>query len=94
VLVSVSAQNLDRIVGIIRAAKRSGRTLVLDFYTAFVLHLLASEVKLPTLETDPSLKLFLSKAIEKKVSRGKLAKLHERWKASTITLDEIDQHPD
>lgn len=94
VLVSVSAQNLDRIVGIIRAAKRSGRTLVLDFYTAFVLHLLASEVKLPTLETDPSLKLFVSKAIERKVSRGKLAKLHERWKASTIKLDEINQHPD
>ncbi|MFC1906896.1 MBL fold metallo-hydrolase [Chloroflexota bacterium] len=32
-----SSQNLDRLVSIFRATKRSGKTLVIDLYTAFVL---------------------------------------------------------
>ncbi|MBM4039064.1 MAG: MBL fold metallo-hydrolase [Planctomycetes bacterium] len=36
-----SAQNLDRIVTAFRVARRTGRTLVVDLYGAFVLHVLA-----------------------------------------------------
>ena len=36
-LVWTSAQNIDRIVTIFRAAKRAGRTLVIDLYTAVIL---------------------------------------------------------
>jgi ribonuclease J len=36
-LVSASAQNIDRIVTIFRAAKRSGRRLLIDLYTAAIL---------------------------------------------------------
>jgi ribonuclease J len=36
-----SSQNLDRIVSIFRATKRSGRILVIDLYTAFVLEKLS-----------------------------------------------------
>jgi ribonuclease J len=36
-LVYASAQNIDRIVTIFRAAKRSGRTMVIDLYTASIL---------------------------------------------------------
>jgi len=32
-----SSQNLDRLVSIYRAARHSGKTLVIDLYTAFVL---------------------------------------------------------
>ena len=39
--VFTSSQNLDRIVSIFRAAKRSGRTLILDLYTAFILEKLS-----------------------------------------------------
>jgi len=35
--VFTSSQNLDRIVSIYRATKRSGRTFIIDLYTAFVL---------------------------------------------------------
>jgi ribonuclease J len=35
--VFTSSQNLDRLVSIYRAARRSGKTLVIDLYTAFVL---------------------------------------------------------
>ena len=38
VLVSASAQNVDRIVSIYRATKRTGRTLLVDLYAAEVLH--------------------------------------------------------
>lgn len=36
-LVSASAQNIDRIVTLFRAAKRSGRRLLIDLYTAAIL---------------------------------------------------------
>lgn len=42
-----SAQNIDRTVTLYRAAIRSGRTLVVDLYTAEVLELLADAGKLP-----------------------------------------------
>lgn len=47
VFVSWSAQNLDRTVTLYRAALRSGRTLVVDLYTAEVLQLLADAGRLP-----------------------------------------------
>lgn len=41
-LVFCSSQNLDRLVSIYRAAKRSDRTLLIDLYTAYVLQALQS----------------------------------------------------
>jgi ribonuclease J len=43
VLVACSAQNIDRVVRIYRAAKRSGRTLIIDAYAAEVLKATNSE---------------------------------------------------
>jgi len=43
VLVACSAQNIDRVVTIYRAAKQSGRTLILDAYAAEVLKATGSE---------------------------------------------------
>jgi ribonuclease J len=40
VLLFCSSQNVDRIVSANRAAQSSGRELVLDYYTAYILHLL------------------------------------------------------
>jgi ribonuclease J len=37
-LVFASGQNLDRTVSVYRAARRSGRTLVMDLYTAYIQH--------------------------------------------------------
>lgn len=36
-LVAASAQNIDRMVSLYRACKRTGRTLIIDLYTAEVL---------------------------------------------------------
>jgi ribonuclease J len=43
VLVACSAQNIDRVVRIYRAAKQSGRTMVVDAYTAEILKATGSE---------------------------------------------------
>jgi ribonuclease J len=55
--VAASGQNLDRLVSCFRAAKRSGRQLVIDPYQAYVLTKLASlspNVPQFTWETDVS----------------------------------------
>ncbi|MGA1806240.1 MBL fold metallo-hydrolase [Sphingobium sp. WW5] len=47
VFVAWSAQNVDRTVTLYRAAKKAGRTLVVDLYTAEVLEMLAEHGRLP-----------------------------------------------
>jgi hypothetical protein len=47
VFVSWSGQNIDRTVTVYRAAKRTGRTLAIDLYTADVLHRIAAGTSLP-----------------------------------------------
>ncbi len=44
-LLFCAAQNVDRIVSACRAAQDTGRTLVIDYYTAYVLYLLKDESK-------------------------------------------------
>ena len=46
-LVTTSSQNIDRIVTIFRAAKRTGRQLIIDFYTAEILDRLKTYANLP-----------------------------------------------
>lgn len=47
VFVAWSGQNIDRTVTLYRAAKRTGRTLVIDLYTADVLDRIAEGTRLP-----------------------------------------------
>jgi ribonuclease J len=47
IFVSWSAQNIDRTVTIYRAAKRTGRTLAIDLYTADVLDHISEGTRLP-----------------------------------------------
>lgn len=47
VLVTTSSQNIDRIVTIFRAAKRTNRRLIIDFYTAEILERLKAYANLP-----------------------------------------------
>jgi len=47
VFVSWSAQNVDRTVTLYKACLSTGRTLVVDLYTAEIMHLLATHARLP-----------------------------------------------
>jgi ribonuclease J len=47
VLVTISSQNIDRLVTIFRATRRNGRKLIIDFYTAEILHRLGKYARIP-----------------------------------------------
>lgn len=49
-----SPQHLDRLVTFYKATRRAGRTLVIDLYAAFVMHLLRSEAGIPDPARGPS----------------------------------------
>lgn len=61
VFVAWSAQNIDRTVTLYRACLQSGRTLVVDLYTADVLCALADEGKIPQ-PSWPQLKVVITRA--------------------------------
>lgn len=95
VFVSWSAQNVDRTVTLYRACLQSGRTLVVDLYTAQVLELLAEAGRLPR----PGLKnlkvvitrafarlyrgkgenAFVDRMAAHGISAAAIAQDHERW---------------
>lgn len=64
VFVSWSAQNIDRTVTIYRACVRTGRTLVVDLYTAEVMELLAEAGRLPRAGWD-NLKVVITKSFSR-----------------------------
>jgi ribonuclease J len=46
-MITTSSQNIDRIVTLFRAAKRTGRIFIIDFYTAEILERLKQSARLP-----------------------------------------------
>lgn len=68
VFVAWSAQNIDRTVTLYRAALKTGRTLVVDLYTAEVLDTLAAHGKLPQ-PGWPSMKVVITKAFSRMYRR-------------------------
>lgn len=88
-----SSQNLDRLVSIFRATRRSGKTLVIDLYTAFVLDKLSV--------ISPSIPQFGWEGVRVLYSyyhAQKLADLDKallyRYKKSKIEFEEIRDIPD
>lgn len=87
-----SSQNLDRLVSIYRATRRSGKTLVIDLYTAFVLD------KLGVL--SPNIPQFNWEGIRVLFSHYHAGKLAEQDKAllykyrrAKIDFEEINRNP-
>jgi len=62
VFISWSGQNIDRTVTIYRAAKRTGRTLAIDLYTADVLDRISNGSRLPR-PGFPNLKVVVTKRL-------------------------------
>ena len=87
VLATFSPQNLDRLVTIYRATKRAGRIFVADLYTAFIMHLLKSEVKIPPPRSSEGVAVFFNRT--KPIPQ----KIRDLFTDSQITLDEIRAEP-
>lgn len=87
-----SAQSIDRLVTFYRAARRAGRTLVVDLYTACILDALGRK-SLPSAQTG-ALRVFLPKRQKLQVVRGKRFDLVEPYRGQRIYPDELARHPE
>ena len=86
-----SAQNVDRTVSPYRAAKRAGRTLVVDLYTAEVLELLTDYGRLPQPGID-NFKVVITASMARIYKRTGRADFVDRMATggrgiSTVTLE-------
>jgi ribonuclease J len=88
-LAMFSPQNVDRLVSYYRAAVRSGRTLVLDPYAAFILHLIRSECKVPDPFQAGYIRIFLRQSFLRSMAARRLQKLIPRMKRVEISRAEI-----
>lgn len=94
VLACFSPQHLDRMVGFIRVAMKTGRTFVADTYAAFLLHLVSSETDVPVPGKAEGFPVFFPTTLwndERK--RTMLAKTCPHLEAAGITIDEILANP-
>lgn len=81
-LVSASAQNIDRIVTLFRAAKRSGRRLLIDLYTAAILEA-TGHPTIPQSDWD-DVELYVPTYQKKQIMRKKAYDLLDRHKKHRI----------
>lgn len=94
VLASFSPQHVDRLVGFIRACIKTGRTFVADAYSAFVLHLIASETSVPVPGRDKDLPVFFPSILwNDEAKRNMLAEKCPEFLAAKIELREILANP-
>jgi len=86
-LVYASAQNIDRLVTVFRAAKRSGRRMVIDLYTALMLEATGA-TSIP--QSDwPQVALFVPQRQRVQILENKRFALLERHKANRIYKEEL-----
>jgi len=86
-LVWCSGQNIDRLVTVFRACKRSRRQLIIDMYTAHILHATGNP-NLPQAQWD-GIKVFLPNGQRHQIKRKQefaLAKRYRPWRIYTKEL--------
>lgn len=92
--VYTSSQNIDRIVTLYRACLRSGRTLVVDVYTANVLDRLSEFAKLPSpLKGYNNLKVLFTSRLTKKLFHQGYGDLANKFAKCKISKEQISAKP-
>lgn len=92
VLVAASAQNIDRVVSIYRAAKRTGRTLVVDLYAAEILRA-TGRPSIPQTHW-PDVALFTPHRQRVMVKERGLFDLLDHHKAGRVFPEQLAERPD
>ncbi|WP_243367360.1 MBL fold metallo-hydrolase [Fundidesulfovibrio soli] len=93
VFVAWSGQNADRTVTLYRACKKTGRTLVVDTYTAEVLELLGEHAKIPR-PGWPNLKVVVTKNLSRFYRRRGREEVTERMVKYGISANKLAMTPD
>lgn len=90
-LVHTSAQNIDRIVSIFRASKRTGRKLVIDLYAAAILDATGNEA-IP--QSDwPDVALFVPQAQRRQIKENAWFDLLKQHASNRIFIEDLQQTP-
>jgi ribonuclease J len=86
-LVWCSGQNIDRLVTVFRAAKRSGRQLILDMYTA---HILAATENPRLPQSDwPQVRVYLPWSQKQRIIKDKSFEIANRYKLDRIYPEQL-----
>ena len=94
VAVAASGQNLDRLVSCYRAARRSGRLLVIDPYQAYVLKKLASlSQNIPQFGWDGVRVSFVHHQVERLKAAGEMELVYEMSRQGRVSSDELAAEP-
>ncbi len=91
-----SSQNIDRIVSAYRACKRSGKTLVIDIYTAWVLEQVKSvTTNVPAMEWE-LIKVYLSHSQHEKLKANQdyFGDFRKRIYSHRVHKEELQAHPE
>jgi ribonuclease J len=95
VLASFSPQHVDRLVGFIRAAKKTGRIFVADVYAAFILHLIGNQIAVPVPGRDSDLRVYFPNSMMESAERkGISQKFTDLFEMCRIEIDEIVSAPE
>jgi ribonuclease J len=89
ILASFSPLHVDRLVTFYKAARRAGRTLVVDPYGAFVMHLVSGQCRIPRPTQAAGIRVYYNAFFEASYQRRNLGKLHRRFAADRIELADI-----
>ena len=92
-LAMFSPQNVDRLVSYYRAAIRTGRTLILDPYAAFVLYLIKSECKVPDPFQNNQIRIFIPKSFSRTSAGRRLQRLIPKMEMVEISFAKINSAP-
>ena len=93
ILASFSPQHVDRLVGFLRATKKSGRVFVADAYTAFVMSLIATETSIPKPESTEWVKVFFPKFFRESYERKGMQTFFSLMTPARIGVEEIRSDP-
>lgn len=86
-IVQFSPQNIDRFVTVYRACKKTGRTLVIDPYTAYVLEVFSGiSERIPQFDWDNMAVNFAASRINERLAEEKIL---FRYQDKKVTLDDI-----
>ena len=92
-LASFSPQHVDRLVGFLRATKKSGRIFVADVYCAYVMNLIASETSIPRPASTEWVKVFFPKFFLEGYERKRMKTIFSLMSPARIGMEEIRSDP-
>ena len=92
VLVACSAQNIDRVVTIYRAAKQTGRTLIVDAYAAEVLKATGYDSIPKPVRGWPNIAVFIPQTQRVHLKRKNIAPLVDSYRSFRLWPEQLAEH--